>query len=68
VSGTCDHNAHDRTLSKLRKDNNSLLKDKARMDWLADRGSRGNVTLPTECVRNNVHSLRDAIDAAMELE
>jgi hypothetical protein len=43
--------------------------DKARLDWLADRENGiGNVQLPTMCVMNNLHSLRDAIDEAMRLD
>lgn len=42
-------------------------KDAERLDWLADpNNSIGNVQLPTECVTENLHSLRAAIDAAME--
>lgn len=44
-----------------------LLRDKARLDWLADRENLiGNVTLPAVAVLANPHSLRAAIDAAME--
>ena len=43
-------------------------KDKARLDWLGDPDNAiGNVQLPTECVMQNMGSLRDAIDAAMLL-
>lgn len=43
--------------------------DTKRLDWLSDPSqSIGNVTLPTKCVENNLHSLRAAIDAAMGLE
>jgi hypothetical protein len=46
-----------------------LEQDAKRLDWLADtRQNLGAVSLPTECVLNNVHSMRDAIDAAMELD
>ena len=46
-----------------------LLRDAERLDWLADPSNTiGNVQLPTECVLQNVHSLRAAIDAAMQLE
>lgn len=46
-----------------------LLKDKARLDWLADvNNDIGNVSLPREIVERNLHSLRDAIDEAMALE
>ena len=45
-----------------------LEEDKKRIDWLADSEQFiGNIQLPTECVENNVHSLRDAIDDAMLL-
>lgn len=41
--------------------------DSKRIDWLADKDNYiGNVTLPTECVARNLHSLRAAIDEAME--
>ena len=44
-----------------------LRKDKARLDWLADKNNEiGNVILPAHCVRNNLTSMRDAIDAAMK--
>jgi len=43
-----------------------LRKDRARLDWLADRDNKvGNVMLPVGAVMNNLHSMRDAIDAAM---
>jgi hypothetical protein len=46
-----------------------LLKDKDRLDWLADRENTiGNVQLPSECVMRNIGSLRDAIDDAMEMK
>ena len=42
-------------------------RDAERLDWLADpNNSIGNVQLPTECVTENLHSLRAAIDAAMK--
>lgn len=42
------------------------LNDTKRLDWLADRDNHiGNVQLPAECVACNLHSMRDAIDAAM---
>lgn len=44
-----------------------LRKDEKRLDWLADPDNHiGNVQLPTHCVMQNLHSLRDAIDAAMK--
>ena len=48
-----------------KKDYTEFLRDKERLDWLADTSnSIGNVQLPTECVLRNTHSLRDAIDDA----
>ena len=45
-----------------------LLKDKARLDWLADSENLiGGVVLPGKCVKDNVHILRDAIDEAMTM-
>lgn len=46
-----------------------LLKDKARLDWLADVDNTiGNVLLPTDIVERNLGSLRDGIDEAMLIE
>ena len=46
-----------------------LLKDKARLDWLADVNNNiGNVLLPTDIVERNLSSLRDGIDEAMRIE
>jgi hypothetical protein len=46
-----------------------LQKDADRLDWLADANNTiGNVQLPTQCVQDNIHSLRAAIDAAMQLK
>ena len=46
----------------------ALEADKKRLDWLADPSNHiGNVQLPTEAVMANPHSLRAAIDAAMEM-
>lgn len=46
-----------------------LLKDKARLDWLADVDNKlGGVTLPRDIVERNLHSLRAAIDEAMSIE
>ena len=46
----------------------ALFADKKRLDWLADRDNLiGNVQLTTDCVMQNMHSLRSAIDAAMRL-
>ena len=45
----------------------ALKRDAERLDWLADpNNSIGNVQLPTVCVERNPHSLRDAIEDAME--
>jgi len=42
-------------------------KDTVRIDWLADPDNTiGSVQLPTACVLENLHNLRDAIDAAMK--
>ena len=46
----------------------ALQEDQARLDWLADKDNTiANVQLPAECVHQNMHSLRDAIDAARSL-
>ena len=46
-----------------------LLKDKARLDWLADVDNKlGGVTLPRDIVGRNLHSMRDAIDEAMSID
>ena len=46
-----------------------LLKDKARLDWLADLNNTiGNVLLPRDIVERNLGSLRDGIDEAMLIE
>ncbi|HUH57473.1 MAG TPA: hypothetical protein VL020_03035 [Pseudomonadales bacterium] len=46
-----------------------LLKDKARLDWLADVDNTiGNVQLPRDIVERNLGSLRDGIDEAMLIE
>lgn len=46
-----------------------LLKDKARLDWLADvNNTIGNVQLPRDIVERNLGSLRDGIDAAMAID
>lgn len=47
----------------------SLSKDAARIDWLADpKNEIGNVQLPKACVHRNLGSLRDAIDMAMAVD
>lgn len=44
-----------------------LLKDKQRLDWLADPSNCiGNMQLPTECVLANLDNMRSAIDMAMK--
>ena len=46
-----------------------LLKDGARLDWLADVDNKiGGVTLPRDIVERNIHSMRDAIDESMEMQ
>lgn len=43
--------------------------DTVRLNWLADPANNiGNVLLPTECVEQHLDSLRDAIDAAMQIQ
>ena len=43
--------------------------DTMRLDWLADPANKiGNVLLPTERVEPHLDSLRDAIDAAMQMQ
>jgi hypothetical protein len=52
--------------NKPKYDLTALLRDRDRLDWLADPANAvGNVLLPTEAVTANPHSLRAAIDAAM---
>lgn len=47
----------------------TLQSDAARLDWLADPANPlSNVQLPTPCVHANLHSLRAAIDMAMEIK
>lgn len=42
--------------------------DTVRLDWLANKHNKiGSVLLPRECVEKHLDSLRDAIDAAMQL-
>ena len=55
---------------KLHKDADlqELLKDKARIDWLADANQNiGDLILPRDIVERNLHCLRSAIDEAMKL-
>ena len=43
--------------------------DTKRLDWLADPANKiGSVLLPAECVERHLDSLRDAIDAAMQIQ
>ena len=43
--------------------------DTVRLDWLADPANKiGSVMLPTECVERHLDSMRDAIDAAMQMQ
>ena len=43
--------------------------DTMRLDWLADPANKiGSVLLPTECLEQHLDSLRDAIDAAMQMQ
>ena len=54
------------TLSALLSERTELKRDALRIDWLASASNQiGNVQLPKEIVMENIHSLRDAIDAAM---
>ena len=56
-------------IAELQRENNALLKDKARIDWLADADNKlGSVLLPRDIVERNLHSMRDAIDEAMSIE
>ena len=52
----------------MEKELQELRKDKQRLDWLADLNTDAQVLLPRQCVEANLHSMRDAIDAAMLLE
>lgn len=60
------------TIERLERENaeleqqvERLREDAARLDWLADPNQAiGNIQLPNDCVLDNLHSLRDAIDAA----
>ena len=56
-------------IAELQRENAELRKDKERIDWLADLDNEyGNVELPSEIVRRNIHCLRAAIDEAMEMQ
>jgi len=53
-------------LGFLLSERTELKRDALRIDWLASASNQiGNVQLPKEIVMENIHSLRDAIDAAM---
>lgn len=56
-------------IAELQQKNKALLRDKARLDWLADVNNNiGNVLLPRDIVERNLGSLRDGIDEAMLIE
>ena len=56
-------------IAELQQENKALIKDKARLDWLADVNQTvGSVLLPTDIVERNLSSLRDAIDEAMSIQ
>lgn len=43
--------------------------DTVRLDWFADKHNKiGSVLLPRECVEKHLDNMRDAIDAAMQLQ
>lgn len=57
--------ANPATILALLAERKELVMDRERLNWLADPDNTiGNVQLPLKCVTANVHSLRDAIDAA----
>ena len=61
--------ANPATILALLAERKELIKDRERLDWLADPDNTiGNVQLPLKCVTANVHSLRAAIDAATQSE
>lgn len=73
--GGCDGEPYDQIqqaadyIAELEKQIAELEKDNKRLDWLADKNNHiGNVMLPTQCVVDNLSSLRGAIDAAMEMD
>ena len=56
-------------IAELQQENVELRKDKARIDWLADPAQNiGDLTLPRDIVERNLHSMRAAIDEAMEMQ
>lgn len=64
----CAEMEREELIYNLFEDIRALKEDRKRIDWLADKNNNiGNVQLPNECVENNVHSLRCAIDDAMLL-
>ena len=61
--------AHADHVESLAIEIETLKQDKDRLDWLADRNNKiGNVQLPTECIINNLDSMRGAIDEAMRID
>ena len=55
-------------IAELQQKNKALLRDKARLDWLADVNNNiGNVLLPRDIVERNLGSLRDGIDECMTM-
>lgn len=56
-------------IAELQQENAELLKDKARLDWLADVNNNiGSVLLPRDIVERNLGSMRDGIDEAMLIQ
>lgn len=56
-------------IAELQRENAELKKDKARLDWLADPAQNvGDLRLPRDIVERNLHSMRSAIDEAMEVD
>ena len=56
-------------IAELQRENADLRKDKARIDWLADPAQNiGDLILPRDIVERNLHSMRAAIDEAMEMQ
>lgn len=57
----------DKLYTEAMEELESLKRDKARLDWLADKNNHiGNVQLPRGVVERNL-TLRDAIDEAMKI-
>jgi len=62
-------NQQNTEIGSLQNTIKKLRFDKKRLDWLADTSQNlGEVLLPNDCVLNNIHSMRAAIDAAMKLD